>query len=535
MQIVRRIYLYVMSGIALGVLLVGCQILLGVVFHTAGLGGGDRFSVIQPDREALSLSAALIVVGLLVWGGHWLLIERSLRADSPRRDEERGAAERALYLSVVLAVLLVFGVVAGVEILERAIARIVGVRLGGSFGGGADSGDRLATVVVTGLAWAYHVLIRQRDLRAGPLSGAGAWIPRVYLYGATLIGLIFTAYNIGNLLGAGSEAILGRTGGVGASSAARQAAIAIAGLLGWASVWLGHWWYATRLTVATGWRADSERRSRLRVAFFVVAIGSTALATAIFGFMAINGALGEAMGVSGEFGRPSPTTTIVVPLVSLLPWVAAWWLHRAWLFGEARAAEDGRQVATAERLLASVVGLIGLGALAAGVALLLGFLLEALLAGRQGGSFSDGEVAAAVALILVGLVFWPWNWRRLEARRMGAPLEEAGSTVRRAYLLVVVGLSVVAGLGSLAYLLYRLFASILGATSPGSGLEELAAPVGILIVAVAGAAYHGLALRRDQELRERVEPAAASAADWEPAPTAGGPQRRVLVLSGPAT
>ncbi len=93
MQTVRRLYLYLMSGISLGVLLVGLIILLSTVFHAAGLGPG-RVSGGEPDRQALSLAAALIVVGLLVWAVHWLLVERSLRPDNPRHDEER-AARRA--------------------------------------------------------------------------------------------------------------------------------------------------------------------------------------------------------------------------------------------------------------------------------------------------------------------------------------------------------------------------------------------------------------------------------------------------------
>ncbi len=61
--------------------------------------------------------------------------------------------------------------------------------------------------------------------------------------------------------------------------------------------------------------------------------------------------------------------------------------------------------------------------------------------------------------------FWFWNWWRLQARRGAAPREEADSTVRRAYLLIVVGTSVIASLGSLAFVLYRLFASILNVGS----------------------------------------------------------------------
>ncbi len=63
---------------------------------------------------------------------------------------------------------------AGIELLERATTRLFGFRGSRtSFGFGSDSGASLATVIVTGSAWLYHVAIRQRDLRAGPLAGAG--------------------------------------------------------------------------------------------------------------------------------------------------------------------------------------------------------------------------------------------------------------------------------------------------------------------------------------------------------------------------
>jgi hypothetical protein len=49
-------------------------------------------------------------------------------------------------------------------------------------------------------------------------------------------------------------------------------------------------------------------------------------------------------------------------------------------------------------------------------------------------------------------------------------------------------------------------------------------------VAVVGAVYHGLALRRDQELRAESEPVGAAA----DAMVATGAAQRVLVLSGPS-
>ncbi|HEX5579167.1 MAG TPA: DUF5671 domain-containing protein, partial [Candidatus Limnocylindria bacterium] len=461
MQTVRRLYLYLMSGIALGVLLVGLDILLTVVLHAAGIGRGEFVGGSESDRQGLSLAAALIVVGLLVWTVHWLLIERGLRAGNPAHDAERGAAERALYFTVVLAALLVFGVLAGIQLMEELASRLFGVGGRDSF---VDIGASLATVIVTAGAWAYHVAIRQRDLRAGPLSGAGAWMPRVYLYGAALVGLIFTALNVSTLLGTGVLALSGRMPDFDVGDLReRQAAIAIAGIVAWGIVWLGHWWYATRLTHGTGWRSESERRARLRIAFLVAAIGSMALGTAIFAVVALFGALRQALGAPSFDGSADLLDAVAVPAISALPWAAAWWLHRSWLLAEARAAGDPARVATAERLEAAVVALIGLGALAGGLAGLLGLLIDAVGGGnRTLGDLWKSELAGYLAAAAVGALLWLWNWLKLQGRRDAEPRLEASSTVRRAYLLLVVGATIIASLGSLAFVLYRLFASILG-------------------------------------------------------------------------
>jgi hypothetical protein len=274
------------------------------------------------------------------------------------------------------------------------------------------------------------------------------------------------------------------------------------------------------------------------LAFFVVAIGSMALATAIFAFMALFASLGRALGAPEPFASQDAMEAMVVPLVSLLPWVAAWWSHRTWLFAEARDAEDPARVASAERLNAAVVALIGLGALATGVAGLLGLLLDALLGGnRTLGDFWKGELAGYLAAAAIGAVLWLWNWLRLEARRAATPHEEANSTVRRAYLLIVVGTTVIASLGALVFVLYRLFASILNVDIVENALSALSAPIGALIVTAAVAIYHGMALRRDQGLRAEAaaaEPTEGAATAPEIPVGSPSPVRRLLVLSGPA-
>ena len=310
----------------------------------------------------------------------------------------------------------------------------------------------------------------------------------------------------------------------------------IAAIEAWGIVRLGHWWYATRLTHGTGWRAESERRARLRVAYLVAAIGSMALATAIFAFIGLFAALRQALGAADAIGSQDLIETVGVPIVSSLPFALAWWLHRSWLFAEARAAEDLRRAATADRLDAAVVALIGLGALTGGLVGLVGLLLDGVLGGnRTLGDFWRSELAGYIAAAVIGLALWAWNWLRLQARHAADPRAEADSTVRRAYLLVVVGATVIGSLGSLAFVLYRLFASILGVDIVQNAVSALSAPVGALVVAAGVAVYHGFALRRDQALRAEGTPAepAEGIATQEAEPTAA-PARRVLVLSGPA-
>jgi hypothetical protein len=87
---------------------------------------------------------------------------------------------------------------------------------------------------------------------------------------------------------------------------------------------------------------------------------------------------------------------------------------------------------------------------------------------------------------------------------------------------------VLTGIASLGLVLYRLFGTLLGVNLTGNPVSELSTPVGALVVAVAVAAYHAVALRRDQALRAETEAAAEV-----PAPYAA-PSTITLRLSGPA-
>lgn len=532
MQTVRRLYLYLMSGVTLGVLLVGLQSVLVVLFDAIGLDRGSFGFSSDPEstRQQLSLAAALIGVGLPVWGIHWGLAQRGLRPGAARAEEERGSTVRAFYLTLALGLLLAVGASAASELLRGLFQQMLGAS---SDFGTPDVANSLAIVAVTGVAWAYHVSIRRRDMRVGPLGGAAAWLPRVYLYGAALGGLFAGLAGVAGLLTTIGDALLPPSGGInqpglsGFLAAGSLAAILVGG-----TIWLGHWWYAGLLVGNADWRGESERPARLRLAYFVAVILASTFSVIQLCSAALTAALAPVLGApSSFFGQELTGREVVrtagVALVSALPWAIAWVLHRRAMRREASAAGDPARVATAVRLDQHANALVGLGFAGAALGWLLGLLLDVLLGGdRTSSDFWRSQLSTFVPMALIGSAVWLWWWWRIQARQRANRSDEAASTVRRSYLLIILAASVIASLSSTALILYRLFGAILGANLGGNPASELSTPIGALVVAGAIGLYHGQALRRDAALHRTAAEALPEAA----APAAG----RALVLVGPA-
>jgi hypothetical protein len=66
------------------------------------------------------------------------------------------------------------------------------------------------------------------------------------------------------------------------------------------------------------------------------------------------------------------------------------------------------------------------------------------------------------------------------------------------FLYIALGVPLISSITAGALIVYRLFQILLGAGESGNIASELSTPAGIVIVAAAVVAYHGMALRRDQ-------------------------------------
>lgn len=521
MQTARRLYLYIMAGIGLGVLVAGVSLLLTTLLEAIGIDSGSVFSGEQASRERLTLATAMTAVALPVWLIHWFVAERGVQEGRPGADLERSSAVRGLFFALVLGGLLVGAFLSLRSLVEWAALSLVGESTFSN-----PAGD-LGLLVAAGAAWGYHLSVRLRDWRRGAITGAGAWLPRAYLYVATFTGLFVLLFGVADLLALAGRLLAGDAGDPvfddGGTWWTFPLASALSRILVGGATWIGHWWYARQLWADPGHRGTIERPARLRFAFYVAALVVAAAAALGYagqvGRLIIGAVLG--LGTGDGPGGGSLVGEVVAAAVAALVFAVAWWVHARWL--HAAAGDPGAETTVPQpgRLVAYPTALVGLAVGAIGAARLLGLVLDLILGGGRvviGGDSSERVFADFAPYAMLGFGAWLWHWSAVMRAVAADPVEEASSTVRRTALLATLAVAILAGVASLGVVLYRLFGTLFGLDIPANVAAELSVPIGALVVTVAIALYHGGLLRRDAALRdadreaEEVEPAAVAAA-----------------------
>jgi hypothetical protein len=512
MATARRLYLYGVSAAGLGLLLWGTVTMLHLVFAKAGLGpqnfGGTLSS--DGDKEALAQAISVGVIGMVLWISHWTMVERMVH-----RKDETGAAERAsivrsVYFAALLSTSLTVAVVLAVQLISNSVGNRLESQTASNSGyvysvttSFADDAWSLALIVVFFVAWAYNAWVRARDFRQGTfIGGAAAWVSRFYLYGAALMGLLTVLGNVTTIIALlGSMVLLDNTGEP-SSWWMRPLSGALIGLVFWTGVWLIHWLYSNRLRSGHGEATEqnvAERTSRVRVAYLLLVVFWGALVV-VENFSSSLGNLFEKL-----LGYDMPSSELgyilVVPALCALPAAGLWFLHRRRAIGE---SVEGPAGVSARRISSYAVAIIGIYAIGIGAAEALMAAFGQIFAPVNSNSIQDQyapsfevwkmEIAAGLAVFLVGLIIWVWPWFSAQHRRSFGG--EVGSSSRSYYLYLIAGVSILAAAGSLVFLMYLYLRLGLGLTDPNLA-SEVSAPLAFLLVAVVLLGYHSLVMRGD--------------------------------------
>jgi hypothetical protein len=509
MLIARRLYVYFIAAVSLGMVAIGLSNLLGLAFMRIGEAVGTSVRTQSPEsvRREVSLYAALLIVALPIWLFHWWLAERAVHRPGSDGEAERTSALRALYLTLVMAAPLTSVIASAVELLRWFFNTL--------FSATATSGDTyehgmsIAVFLVSSAVIAYHASVRRRDTRAGPLEDEAAWLPRLYLYAVAFIGAMFLLFGVADLLRVLDDALFGTRAVV---SAGRWWADPLSSAAARSLVGLGFWGLCWSLSLRTLTRADwlgvSERRSALRWFYVYVIVFISVLFTLRGVSLSLDMVLRWILDVPRLANREGWTRAILEPLVVAIPFAGFWIYHRLVVVGMTPEEASAPLAASLRRVYTYLVALVGLAFTGVGLAWVLGILIDLLFGGTRTVSVSSlfwrDDVARFGSFALVGAAAWLWQWSSAEQRLAEHAAAEHGAMTRRIYLYATLAASLVAILVSLAIVIYRVISAVLGVSHGPNMASALSPALGIAIVAGALFAYHLNVLRRDLAQREEA-------------------------------
>ena len=497
MAVARRVYLYAIALVALGMLVGGLDELLELALEIVAEAAVGPFASLDDTslRGRVSYAGALIGIGLVGWLIHWWLAERPVRRGD---DVERRSGIRKLFLYLALFVgglVLVFS--ARQLIADLLDALFVQLRPSDLVGG--DVVPPLAMLLAVGPFWAYYARVAARDRAIQPEAGAGATLRRWCVYGLSIVGLVMLQLGAVGLLRLLWDAVT--PGGAATVASGNWLATGVAGRTASILAGLGLWYAAWSWSTARFWTdrgPDPERDSTLRKVYLygvlLIAVAWTVWSLGQTMYVILRSLLipGEAVGLLSSVRRDFGSTAAYGLVFGL-----TWLYHARVVEREAAAVPERERQATIRRIYGYLVAFVGAITLASGLVGTLATVLDLLV--RPGDVRPENWWAERLSLfgtlIVVGLPVWLAFWLRLQ--REAASPDARRSLARRIYLFLAFGLSVLTLLGSGAFVLYLLLRVVLGERWTGIQTSDLINAGSAAVVAGLFLAYHLRVFRAD--------------------------------------
>jgi hypothetical protein len=476
-SIPRRLWLYLITLVSLGIFAAGVGQLLTLLADTAIKGSTlTRVGEAAFNQQQLSLGLAMTVIGGPLWFLFWRAVQRHIRANQ----DEAGNAIRKLILNIVLLATALTGIIAASNLLEWLLAGVQKAELPSS---------ELAIVIVTGAIWCYHWLVSEGEGHPSPTAET---LRRWYVYVLSGFGLVWLAVGLVHLI---DVAVINLP--VWENTLVRgqfwnnTAQMSIAQILLGGLAWYFHWFRMAR--------GDFDSTLR-QVYFYLLTISGGAITVLVTLTILIYRFLVWAFDAAGPSSSPYfqflgwAVSTILVGL-------AIWGYHRRLAQEESSQVQEKRQ--SAQRIYIYLMSFLGLGTLATGLSFLFGTIID-LIIDAAGTSLTvsadwwQDQVSLFLALLVVGTPIWLYYWNSVLKLVQAGGIEEWRSLSRRIFLYVIVGASIITVAADLVNIIYQLLNGALQDNFGVNVLRDSKWSLQTLIVAVPLLWYHWRILRADQ-------------------------------------
>lgn len=246
-----RLYLYGAALTGLIVLLAGavglCELIVERAFYDEALFSQDWW------RRNLANGVTQLLIGAVIWGGHWWYSLRLLTVESWQAAGERRSALRRFYLYLGVLGGALGALIALVFVLRQPLLWLLGVPDETFVIDGPQSDDTLERLrsffeplliaVPFGLVWLFHRRQLVTEAEHFAEGEQQAMLRRIYVYLMSFIGLAFAAGGAAYLIGVLIDLLLGgsRTVSVDDDWWREQVAQFVPIVAVGAAVWLWQW------------------------------------------------------------------------------------------------------------------------------------------------------------------------------------------------------------------------------------------------------------------------------------------------------
>ena len=473
MSTVRRLFLYALAIVTLGIFAGGVNTLLTLVFDLLTGDEGWR----SYSQGQLSLGLAMVIIAGTLWALFWRAIQRAVSDDAT----ESGSGIRKLYLNLVLTVTAITGLSNLFIFLSWILA---GVRMD-EFPSAA-----LSLLIVAGCLWFYHKSIEDKE---GQPSPEAKTLRRWYTYILVTVGLSWLINGIVQILNAssfylpvwGSQTVRGDLWGNVLSE--NISWVVIGGLTWW------YFWFRV---------AKNDYQSILRQVYLYLV---TITASTVAGLASVITILYKLLYIafSGPTGDELYFRFLGWTIPAIIVAAAVWSYHRKIV--EEEAEQLGVNRSSPRRLYLYLMGFIGLGTMVSGIVFLLGVLFDRLFgAFTTARIFSVGwwseQLSLSLALLLVGVPIWIYYWRKIIHMAEEGGVTERGARSRRIFLYAVLGLSIIGAVSTLVIIAYQVINGILQGDFGTEFLQNIIWSLSGFLAAVPLLIYHWRILHEDQGL-----------------------------------